>query len=65
MRIRTYGMMGSVNIFEKKEKRKLEMAGKEKKKKTRITGDGDIIMTTMKHKDYERARFVSPPHKSP
>ena len=33
VRIRTYGMMGSVNIFEKKEKRKLEMAGKEKKKK--------------------------------
>jgi hypothetical protein len=35
VRIRTYGMMGSVNIFEKKEKRKLEMAGKEKEKKTK------------------------------
>jgi len=48
--------MGPVNIFKVKKK----MEEKKRKKK-----DGDIIMTTMKHKDYERARFVSPPRKSP
>lgn len=61
VRISTYGMMGHVNIFKVKRKRKNVSDGKKKRKKR----DGDIIMTTMKHKDYEGARFVSPPHKSP